>query len=197
MTPDLRIPADLLPRDGRFGSGPSKIRVEHLDALAATGTSLMGTSHRQAPVRSLVASVKERLAALFSLPEGYEVVLGVGGSTAFWDVATHGLVEHRSQHLVHGEFTGKFATAAARAPLTEARARLGELMTWSPEAIHMVLGDVAAACGVGMGKVAQPLRVAITGTQVSPDIAHTLYLAGRDEALLRIEAAIAMLPADA
>lgn len=116
MTPDLRIPADLLPHDGRFGSGPSKIRVEHLDALAASGTSLMGTSHRQTPVRSLVASVKERLTALFSLPEGYEVVLGVGGSTAFWDVATHGLVEHRSQHLVHGEFTGKFATAAARAP---------------------------------------------------------------------------------
>ena len=120
MTPDLRLPADLLPRDGRFGSGPSKVRVEHLDALAATGTSLMGTSHRQAPVRSLVASVKERLTTLFSLPDGYEVVLGVGGSTAFWDVATHGLVERRSQHLVYGEFTGKFATAAERAPWLEA-----------------------------------------------------------------------------
>ena len=119
MTADLRIPADLLPRDGRFGSGPSKVRVEHLEALAATGTSLMGTSHRQAPVRSLVASVKERLATLFSLPDGYEVVLGVGGSTAFWDVATHGLVERRSQHLVYGEFTGKFATAATRAPWLE------------------------------------------------------------------------------
>lgn len=119
VTPDLRIPADLLPADGRFGSGPSRIRVEHLEALAATGTSLMGTSHRQAPVRSLVAGVKERLSALFSLPDGYEVVLGVGGSTAFWDVATHGLVERRSQHLVLGEFTGKFATAAARAPWLE------------------------------------------------------------------------------
>lgn len=133
VTPDLCIPADLLPRDGRFGSGPSKVRVEHLEALAATGTTLMGTSHRQAPVRSLVGSVKERLAALFSLPEGYEVVLGVGGSTAFWDVATHGLVERRSQHLVHGEFTGKFATAAARAPWLEepsvVRAEPGSLGT--------------------------------------------------------------------
>jgi phosphoserine aminotransferase len=133
VTPDLRIPTDLLPRDGRFGSGPSKIRTEHLDALAATGTSLMGTSHRQVPVRSLVASVKERLAALFSLPDGYEVVLGVGGSTAFWDVATHGLVERRSQHLVYGEFTGKFATAATRAPWLEepsiVRAEPGTLAT--------------------------------------------------------------------
>ncbi len=133
VTSDLRIPADLLPRDGRFGSGPSKVRVEHLDALAATGTTLMGTSHRQTPVRSLVGRVKERLATLFSLPEGYEVVLGVGGSTAFWDVATHGLVERRSQHLVYGEFTGKFATAAAAAPwLAEpslVRAEPGSLAT--------------------------------------------------------------------
>ncbi|HZX81212.1 MAG TPA: glutamate--tRNA ligase [Lysobacter sp.] len=91
----------------------------------------------------------------------------------------------------------KQLTAAARRPLTEARARLGELMTWSPESVSMVLHDVAAACEVGMGKVAQPLRVAITGTQVSPDIAHTVYLAGRDEAMLRIEAAIAKLPAEA
>jgi glutamyl-tRNA synthetase len=89
----------------------------------------------------------------------------------------------------------KHLTAGARAPLTEARARLGELMTWTPEAVSMVLHDVAAACGLGMGKVAQPLRVAITGTQVSPDIAHTIHLAGRDQALLRIEAAIAKLPA--
>jgi glutamyl-tRNA synthetase len=90
----------------------------------------------------------------------------------------------------------KHLTAAARRPLAEARARLGELMTWTPESVSMVLHDVAAACEVGMGKVAQPLRVAITGTQVSPDIAHTVYLAGRDEALLRIEAAIAKLPAE-
>ncbi|MBF4162435.1 phosphoserine transaminase [Nocardioides acrostichi] len=116
MSPDLRIPAELLPRDGRFGSGPSKLPVSHLDALAATGTALMGTSHRQQPVRSLVGQVKAQLTELFSPPDGYEVVFGVGGSTAFWDVATYGLVAERSQHLVYGEFTGKFATAATAAP---------------------------------------------------------------------------------
>jgi len=116
---DIVIPADLLPRDGRFGAGPSKVPTAHLDALAATGTALMGTSHRQAPVRSLVGRVKEGVAALFSMPEGYEVVLGNGGSTTFWDVATHGLVERRSQHASFGEFSGKFATAARRAPWLE------------------------------------------------------------------------------
>ena len=111
-----RIPTDLLPADGRFGSGPSKVDVAHLEALAATGTSLMGTSHRQAPVRSLVGRVVEGLTALFDLPEDYRVVLGNGGSTTFWDVATHCLVRERSQHLTYGEFTAKFAEAATRAP---------------------------------------------------------------------------------
>ncbi|MGP3989700.1 phosphoserine transaminase [Streptomyces sp. 3N207] len=113
---DLQIPADLKPADGRFGSGPSKVRPEALSALAATGTSLMGTSHRQAPVKNLVGKVREGVRSLFSLPEGYEVVLGNGGSTAFWDVATHGLIENRSQHLSFGEFSSKFAKAAAQAP---------------------------------------------------------------------------------
>jgi len=113
---DLQIPADLKPADGRFGSGPSKVRPEALSALAATGTSLMGTSHRQAPVKNLVGKVREGVRSLFSLPEGYEVVLGNGGSTAFWDVATHGLIEHRSQHLSFGEFSSKFAKAAKQAP---------------------------------------------------------------------------------
>jgi phosphoserine aminotransferase len=112
----VKIPAELLPGDGRFGSGPSKVRTAALDALAATGTSLMGTSHRQAPVRNLVGSLREGLAELFALPAGYEVVLGVGGSHAFFDAATFGLVRERSQHLVHGEFTRKFATAVAGAP---------------------------------------------------------------------------------
>ena len=112
----MKIPAELLPQDGRFGSGPSKIRVEALDALAATGGSLLGTSHRQAPVKNLVGSLREGLADLFSLPDGYEVVLGVGGSHAFFDAATFGLVEHRAQHLVHGEFSRKFATAVQKAP---------------------------------------------------------------------------------
>jgi phosphoserine aminotransferase len=116
VTDALQIPADLKPADGRFGAGPSKIQTGHLDALAATGASLMGTSHRQAPVRDTVGRVREGLAALFSLPEGYEVVLGNGGATAFWDVATFGLIRERSQHLSFGEFSAKFAKAAAAAP---------------------------------------------------------------------------------
>ena len=92
---DLQIPADLLPADGRFGSGPSKIQTSHLDALAATGSSLLGTSHRQAPVKDTVGRVREGLAELFSLPEGYEVVLGNGGSTVFWDIATFGLIREQ------------------------------------------------------------------------------------------------------
>jgi phosphoserine aminotransferase len=114
--PDLDIPSELLPADGRFGAGPSKIQTGHLDALAATGSSLMGTSHRQAPVRNLVGRVREGLAELFTLPDGYEVVLGNGGATAFWDVATFGLIERKSQHLSFGEFSAKFANAVAAAP---------------------------------------------------------------------------------
>ncbi|WP_345711004.1 phosphoserine transaminase [Kineococcus glutinatus] len=110
------MPADLLPADGRFGSGPSKVRPEQVDALARAGRTLLGTSHRQRPVKDVVRRVREGLAALFALPEGYEVVLGNGGSTAFWDAATCGLVRRRSQHLVLGEFSAKFAQAAAAAP---------------------------------------------------------------------------------
>ncbi|MFR9723786.1 phosphoserine transaminase [Streptomyces sp. MS19] len=113
---DIEIPADIKPADGRFGAGPSKVRTEALAALAATGSSLLGTSHRQAPVKNLVGRVREGVRALFSLPEDYEVVLGNGGTTAFWDVATHGLVEAKSQHLSFGEFSSKFAKAAAKAP---------------------------------------------------------------------------------
>ena len=113
---DIKIPADIKPADGRFGAGPSKVRTEALDALAATGTSLLGTSHRQAPVKNLVGEVRAGVRDLFSLPEGYEVILGNGGSTAFWDVATHGLIESKSQHLNFGEFSSKFAKAAKAAP---------------------------------------------------------------------------------
>ncbi len=116
MSDALQIPADLLPADGRFGAGPSKIQTGHLDALAATGRSLMGTSHRQAPVRDTVGRVRDGLASLFSLPEGYEVVLGNGGATAFWDIATYGLIRDKSQHLTFGEFSSKFASAAKAAP---------------------------------------------------------------------------------
>lgn len=113
---EIRIPADIKPADGRFGAGPSKVRTEALDALAATGTSLLGTSHRQAPVKDLVGRVREGVRELFQFPEGYEVILGNGGSTAFWDIATHGLIENKSQHLTFGEFSSKFAKAAKLAP---------------------------------------------------------------------------------
>jgi phosphoserine aminotransferase len=110
------IPAELLPADGRFGAGPSKVRSEQVDALAAAGKNLLGTSHRQAPVKNLVKGVQEGLAQLFSLPDGYQVVLGVGGSTAFWDSAAFGLVRDRAQHLSFGEFGSKFAKATDKAP---------------------------------------------------------------------------------
>jgi len=113
---DLKIPGDLLPQDGRFGCGPSKVRPEQLSALAATGDSLMGTSHRQKPVKELVGRVRSGLAELFSLPDGYEVVLGNGGSTAFWDAAAFGLVRERSLHLTYGEFSQKFADTTTGAP---------------------------------------------------------------------------------
>ncbi|MFT4084738.1 MAG: phosphoserine transaminase [Nocardioides sp.] len=112
----LQIPADLLPVDGRFGSGPSKIPGSRLEALAATGSSLMGTSHRQQPVRDLVQRVRAGLAELFALPEGHEVALGNGGSVAFFDLASHALIRERSQHAVFGEFGAKFAKATAAAP---------------------------------------------------------------------------------
>ena len=113
---DIVIPAELKPADGRFGSGPSKVRPEQVAALAASGVSYLGTSHRQAPVRSLVRRVREGLAELFGLPEGYQVVLGNGGTTAVWDAAAFGLVSQRSSHLSFGEFSSKFAKVTAGAP---------------------------------------------------------------------------------
>ncbi len=113
---DLRIPDDLKPADGRFGSGPAKIRGAALEALAATGSTLLGTSHRQGPVRSLVGRVRAGIAELFNLPDGYEVVLGNGGATAFWDIAAFGLIRDKAQHLSFGEFSSKFARVTRGAP---------------------------------------------------------------------------------
>jgi phosphoserine aminotransferase len=110
------IPDALKPRDGRFGSGPSRLRPEQLANLAASGASVMGTSHRQKPVKSLVGRVRGGLRELFSLPEGYEVLLGNGGTTAFWDAATAGIVRERALHLTYGEFSSKFASATKGAP---------------------------------------------------------------------------------
>jgi len=112
----LSIPAELLPQDGRFGCGPSKVRPEQVDHLSSLGRSVLGTSHRQAPVRNLVGQIREGLADLFSLPEGYEIVLGNGGSTAFWDIAAFGLVRERAQHLAFGEFSAKFGSVTQKAP---------------------------------------------------------------------------------
>jgi phosphoserine aminotransferase len=117
--PDIRIPPGLLPADGRFGCGPSKVREEALDGLAATGTSYLGTSHRQPGVKSVVGRLRAGLSELFSLPAGYEVALGNRGTTAFWDAATFCLIDRRSQHLSFGEFSSRFASAAAAAPHLE------------------------------------------------------------------------------
>jgi len=118
MTP-VQIPAALKPADGRFGCGPSKVRSEQLGHLADVGAELMGTSHRQRPVKAVVGAVREGLRELFALPDGYEVMLGNGGTTAFWDAATAGLVRRRALHLTYGEFSQKFATATAGAPFLE------------------------------------------------------------------------------
>ena len=117
--PEISLPPELLPADGRFGCGPSKVRAEQVDAIVHAGARLLGTSHRQAPVKNLVGKIRSGFETLFDLPDGYEVVLGNGGSTAFWDAAAFGLIERRSENLTFGEFGQKFAKAAA-APWLEA-----------------------------------------------------------------------------
>jgi phosphoserine aminotransferase len=133
-TPDITIPAHLLPADGRFGSGPSKIRPEALAALATS--PLLGTSHRADGVRALVGRLRQGLGQLFGLPDGWEVALGNGGSVVFWDVATFGLIEQRSQHLCFGEFSARFAATVAAAPHLDA-----------PEVIESPVGTRAVAKG--------------------------------------------------
>ena len=134
----VTIPAELLPRDGRFGCGPSKVRPAQVDYLASIGGTVLGTSHRQAPVRNLVGQVRDGLADLFSLPEGYEVILGNGGSTAFWDIAAFGLVKEHAQHLAFGEFSAKFASVTQKAPFlgdsTIIKGETGTLPTPSAQA---------------------------------------------------------------
>ncbi len=132
----IQVPKELLPADGRFCSGPSKVRQEQADAVAAAGRNLLGTSHRQPPVKNLVGRVREGLSILFGLPEGYEILLGNGGTTLFWDAATFSLIEHKSQHLSFGEFSSKFATAAKAAPFLD-----------EPEVIEAPVGTRATAVG--------------------------------------------------
>ncbi|WP_425570025.1 phosphoserine transaminase [Rothia endophytica] len=119
VTDFLTIPTDLLPADGRFGAGPSKVRPQQVQAVMDAASNLMGTSHRQAPVKNLVGEIREGLAQFYSAPEGYEVILGNGGATSFWDAATFGLVEKKAQHLTFGEFGSKFASATKAAPFLE------------------------------------------------------------------------------
>lgn len=114
--PTIDLPAELIPSDGRFGSGPSKVRNETLLELGVSGSGIMGTSHRQAPVRALVKAIRHGIGELYDLPAGYEVVLGNGGATGFWDAAAFGLITRRSQHVVCGEFSSKFAAVAGGAP---------------------------------------------------------------------------------
>ena len=139
---DIRIPADLLPADGRFGCGPSKVRPDAVSGLAATGRTYLGTSHRQPTVKSVVGRLRAGLAELFSLPDGYVVALGNGGATLFWDIATVCLIERRSQHLVFGEFSTKFRAAAAAAPFLDAPD-----VVQSPPGTHP---DAVAVAGVDL-----------------------------------------------
>ena len=167
------IPSELKPVDGRFGCGPSKIRPEALAALSASGNSILGTSHRQKPVKNVVKRVREGLTSLFNLPEGYEVVLGNGGSTAFWDIATFGLIEERSQHLVFGEFSSKFAAASKEAPF------LGEpTVIKSEPGSHPV---AAAEAGIDV--------YALTHNETSTGVAMPIIRpAGTDGALVLVDA---------
>jgi len=167
------IPSELKPVDGRFGCGPSKIRPEALAALSASGNSILGTSHRQKPVKNVVKRVREGLTSLFNLPEGYEVVLGNGGSTAFWDIATFGLIEERSQHLVFGEFSSKFAAASKEAPF------LGEPTVIKAEPGSHPVANAEAGIDV----------YALTHNETSTGVAMPILRpAGTDGALVLVDA---------
>ncbi len=168
---DIRIPAELLPADGRFGSGPSKVRQEQVDALAGVWQTYLGTSHRQKTVKSQVGRLRTGLAELFSLPEGYEVVLGNGGSTAFWDVASFGLLRDRAQFLSFGEFGAKFASGAKKAP------HLGEptILTSDPGSAPAFVAEA------GVDAYCSPHNETSTGVAVTP-----VRVAGADSGALMI-----------
>ncbi len=168
----ITIPGELLPTDGRFGCGPSKIRAEQALALAKANADLLGTSHRQAPVRALVGRVRDGLSDLFGLPDGWEILLGNGGSTLFWDAAGFGLIAERSQHAVFGEFSAKFADAASRAPhLAEA------VVVRSDPGTHPTITE--AADGVDL--------VALTHNETSTGVAMPLTRP-QGEALVAVDA---------
>ncbi len=188
----ISLPKSLLPADGRFGSGPSKIRLEHIQRLVQVGTTYLGTSHRQAPVRSMVGRIRAGLAELFSLPEGYEVLLGNGGTTCFWDAATFGLIQSQSQHLSFGEFSSKFAGAVKAAPhlkdpqVIEARVGTHPLPAADPSVDLYALTHNETSTGVAMeirrpagaeGLVAVDATSAAGGMRVDPAEFDVYYLA--------------------
>ena len=154
----FQIPPELLPVDGRFGCGPSKVRPDQLQAVTSRVTSVMGTSHRQAPVKNIVGSVRDGLSSLFNLPDGWEIVMGNGGSTVFWDVATFGLIRERSHHLVFGEFSSKFAEASGAAP------HLGDPVVVSSEPGSHPAVSADATCDV----YAYPHNETSTGVAMTP-----------------------------
>jgi phosphoserine aminotransferase len=156
--PEIVIPADLLPVDGRFGAGPSKVRPEQIQALVEKSVSVMGTSHRQKPVKNEVAALRTGLAEMFSLPAGYEIVIGNGGTTAFWEVATFGLLRDRAQFLTFGEFGSKFASSAKAAPF------LGEQSVVKSEP-----GDAPEfAATAGLDAYCTPHNETSTGVAIPP-----------------------------
>jgi phosphoserine aminotransferase len=174
---ELVIPAELKPADGRFGCGPSKVRPEALARLASEGAALMGTSHRQKPVKALVGEVRAGLRELFGAPEGYEVALGNGGATAFWDAAACGLIERRSLHLTYGEFSSKFAQVARDAPFLE-----------EPEVVTAEPGDAPDPAQAGAAE-AEVDVVAWAHNETSTGVMVPVQrLAGAGEALVLIDA---------
>ncbi|TAM87526.1 MAG: phosphoserine transaminase [Jatrophihabitans sp.] len=168
----MAIPAGILPRDGRFGSGPSKVPASTVAALGATGGSLLGTSHRQAPVKALVGRIRAGLRELFAPPEGYEVVLGNGGATAFWDIAVFALIRERAQHVVCGEFSAKFAAVASGAPFLAA--------------------PTVRRCDYGQGRVPEPEQCvdayAWPQNETSTGVALPVRRIGGTDALMLVDA---------
>ncbi len=175
----LVIPAELKPADGRFGCGPSKVRPEALARLASDGAALMGTSHRQKPVKSLVGEIRSGLRELFSAPDGYEVALGNGGATAFWDAAACGLIARRSLHLTYGEFSAKFAQVAREAPFLEEPAMLTAELGDAPDPTEAG----ATAAEAGADAIAWAHNETSTGVMVP-----VRRPADRSEALVLIDA---------
>ena len=193
MSETIEIPSHLLPKDGRFGSGPSKVSDAQIAALVAAQPGLLGTSHRQAPVKNLVGDIRAMLADFFSLPDGYEVILGNGGSTLFWDAAAFSLVERRAQHCTFGEFGAKFATATGRAPhlegasvrsvppgsviLPEAEDGIDTYAWAHNETSTGAIADVSRPAGIGDALTVVDGTSAAGGTRVDVSQIDTYYFA--------------------